>query len=186
MGVGGVIFDGASVLLAKRGQEPAKGTWSLPGGAVELGEKVLDALKREIREEIGIEIEVGGLIRVLDRISLDQDRRIRYHYVIVDYWGWKVSGEPKPGSDTSDICFVPSQGDSQEGYPQGSPGNHSHGCRSSERERPNHRGSKDSRVQRQRSASLLDFRPGLPHQMEEPFPVGPRPVNDKRLAFDGF
>lgn len=107
VGVGGVIFDGASVLLAKRGQEPAKGTWSLPGGAVELGEKVLDALKREIREEVGIQIEVGGLIRVLDRILCDQDRRIRYHYVIVDYWGWKISGEPKPGSDTSEICFVP-------------------------------------------------------------------------------
>jgi ADP-ribose pyrophosphatase YjhB (NUDIX family) len=95
------------VLLAKRGQEPAKGTWSLPGGAVELGEKAIDALKREIGEEVGIEIEVGGLIRVLDRILRDQDRRIQYHYVIVDYWGWKVSGEPKPGSDTSEICFVP-------------------------------------------------------------------------------
>ena len=107
VGVGGVIFDGASVLLAKRGQEPAKGTWSLPGGAVEIGEKLIDALKREIREEIGIEIQVGGLIRVLDRIVRDEERRIRYHYVIVDYWGWKTSGEPKPGSDTSDICFVP-------------------------------------------------------------------------------
>ena len=107
VGVGGVIFDGASVLLAKRGQEPAKGTWSLPGGAVEIGEKLIDALKREIREEIGIEIQVGGLIRVLDRIIQDEERRIRYHYVIVDYWGWKTSGEPKPGSDTSDICFVP-------------------------------------------------------------------------------
>ncbi len=107
VGVGGVIFDGASVLLAKRGQEPAKGTWSLPGGAVELGEKVIDALKREIREEIAIEIEVGGLVRVLDRILCDEKKRIRYHYVLVDYWGWKVSGEPKPGSDTSDICFIP-------------------------------------------------------------------------------
>jgi ADP-ribose pyrophosphatase YjhB (NUDIX family) len=107
VGVGGVIFDGASVLLAKRGQEPAKGTWSLPGGAVELGEKLIEALKREIREEIGIEIQVGGLVRVLDRILRDEEKRIRYHYVIVDYWGWKVSGEPKPDSDTSDICFVP-------------------------------------------------------------------------------
>jgi len=107
VGVGGVIFDGASVLLAKRGQEPAKGTWSLPGGAVELGEQVVDALKREIQEEIDIEIEVGGLVRVLDRVLRDEEERIRYHYVIVDYWGWKVSGEPKPGSDTSEICFVP-------------------------------------------------------------------------------
>jgi len=107
VGVGGVIFEGASVLLAKRAQEPAKGTWSLPGGAVELGERLVDALKREIREEIGIEIEVGGLIRVLDRILCDEDKRIRYHYVIVDYWGWRVSGEPKPDSDTSDVCLVP-------------------------------------------------------------------------------
>ena len=109
VGVGGVIFAGTSVLLARRGQEPAKGAWSLPGGAVELGEKLIDALRREIREEIGIEIEVGGLIRVLDRILCDEGKRIRYHYVLVDYWGWRVSGEPKPGSDTSDICFVPLQ-----------------------------------------------------------------------------
>ena len=107
VGVGGVIFDGDSVLLAKRGQEPAKGTWSLPGGAVELGEKVVDALKREIQEEVGIEIEVGGLIRVLDRILQDEEKRVRYHYVLIDYWGWKVSGHPTPGSDTSDVCFVP-------------------------------------------------------------------------------
>ena len=110
VGVGGVIFDGASVLLAQRGQEPGKGTWSLPGGAVELGEQLIDALKREIREEIGIEIEVGGLIRVLDRIIQDEEKRIRYHYVIVDYWGWKVSGQPKPGSDASDVCFVSLKG----------------------------------------------------------------------------
>ncbi|MGE5842765.1 MAG: NUDIX hydrolase [Deltaproteobacteria bacterium] len=107
VGVGAVIFDGVSVLLAQRGQEPAKGAWSLPGGAVELGEKLVDALKREIREEIGIEIQVGGLVRVLDRIVRDGGKRIRYHYVIVDYWGWKVSGEPKPGSDASDLSFVP-------------------------------------------------------------------------------
>ena len=107
VGVGGVIFDGASVLIAQRGREPGKGTWSLPGGAVELGEKLMDALKREIREEIGIEIKVGGLIRVLDRIIQDEKKRVRYHYIIIDYWGWKISGQPKPGSDASDICFVP-------------------------------------------------------------------------------
>ncbi len=106
VGVGGVIFDGPSVLIAQRGREPGKGTWSLPGGAVELGEKVVHALKREIREEIGIEIEVGGLIRVLDRIIQDEEKRVQYHYVIIDYWGWKVSGQAKPGSDASDICFV--------------------------------------------------------------------------------
>lgn len=106
VGVGVVIFDGPLVLLAKRGQEPGKGTWSLPGGAVELGEKLADAVKREVFEELGIEIELGGLVRVLDRIIQDERKRVRYHYVIIDYWGWKLSGEPKPGSDTSDIRFL--------------------------------------------------------------------------------
>ena len=107
VGVGGVIFDGATVLLARRNQDPGKGEWSLPGGAVELGERVVDALKREIGEEVGITVEIGGLIRVLDRIIYDQAKRVRFHYVIADYWGWRVAGEPQPASDISDVRFVP-------------------------------------------------------------------------------
>ena len=107
MGVGGVIFDGATVLLARRNQDPGKGEWSLPGGAVELGEKVVDALKREIEEEVGITVEIGGLVRVLDRIVYDQAKRVRFHYVIADYWGWRVAGELQPASDISDARFVP-------------------------------------------------------------------------------
>jgi 8-oxo-dGTP diphosphatase len=107
IGVGGVIFDGPTVLLARRDQEPGKGEWSLPGGAVELGEKVVDALKREIEEEVGITVEIGGLVRVLDRIVYDQRKRVRFHYVIADYWGWRVAGELQPASDISDARFVP-------------------------------------------------------------------------------
>lgn len=107
IGVGGVIFDDSKVLLVRRNQEPGKGEWSLPGGAVELGETVIDALKREVWEETSIRIEVGGLIRVLDRIVYDRHRWIQYHYVIADYWARKVSGLPRPASDISDLCFVP-------------------------------------------------------------------------------
>jgi mutator protein MutT len=106
VGVGGVIFRDSSVLLVKRDQEPGKGQWSLPGGAVELGETLTHALKREIREEVSIKIEVGGLVRLLDRIVHDQQKRVQYHYVIVDYWGWLISGKTSPASDVSDARFV--------------------------------------------------------------------------------
>ena len=106
VGVGGVIFRDSSVLLVKRGQEPGKGLWSLPGGAVELGETLTHALKREIIEETSLNIEVGGLIRLLDRIVHDRQKRVQYHYVIVDYWGWMVSGKLSPASDVSDARFV--------------------------------------------------------------------------------
>jgi len=105
--VAAVIFLDASVLLARRNQEPGRGQWSLPGGAVELGENHVEALKRELREEASINVEVGGLIGVFDRIVIDQENRVRYHYVIVDYWGWIASGHPSPGSDISDLRLVP-------------------------------------------------------------------------------
>ena len=106
VGVGGVIFKDTSVLLAKRNKEPGKGQWSLPGGAVELGETLTEALAREIAEEISIEIEIGGLVRVLDRIIHDQEKRVKYHYVIVDYWGLMVSGQPAPATDVIDARLV--------------------------------------------------------------------------------
>lgn len=105
IGVGGVIFRDRSVLLALRGREPGKGQWSLPGGAVELGESLQEALKREIWEEASLRIEIGGLVRVLERIIRDPDGRVRFHYVIADYWGRAVSGELRAGSDIDDARF---------------------------------------------------------------------------------
>jgi 8-oxo-dGTP diphosphatase len=105
-GVGGVIFEGQSVLLAKRAREPSLGLWSLPGGAVELGETLEEALKREIHEETSINIEIGGLVRLLDRIVYDREGRVRFHYVIADYWGWHVSGRLRADSDISDARFM--------------------------------------------------------------------------------
>jgi len=105
--VGAAVFADQSVLLARRRHEPGKGRWSLPGGAVELGEPIVDALTRELREETSISIEIGGLLGVFDRIVYDPEKRVKYHYVLVDYWGWIVSGSPRPGSDISHVQWVP-------------------------------------------------------------------------------
>ena len=106
IGVGAIIFKEESVLLVKRNQQPGKGLWSLPGGVVEVGETLMEALKREIVEEVSITIEIGDLVRLLDRIIYDQKGRVQFHYVIADYWGWVVSGQLHPGSDVSDARFV--------------------------------------------------------------------------------
>lgn len=85
-GVGAVIVDegGESVLLVRRGREPLKGHWSLPGGLVELGERLFDAVTREVLEETGLVVEPLELIELVDRIH-KEDGRVRYHYVIADY-----------------------------------------------------------------------------------------------------
>jgi len=106
LAVGGIIFHEETVLLVKRDKEPGKGQWSIPGGAVKLGERLEEALKREIHEEVSIKIEIGGLVKLLDRIVKDKGRRVQYHYVIADFWGWKVSGQPHAASDISDARFV--------------------------------------------------------------------------------
>ncbi|MBW1936698.1 MAG: NUDIX hydrolase [Deltaproteobacteria bacterium] len=103
----GVIFNEDMVLLAKRKQEPGKGQWSLPGGVVELGEKVEDALRRELWEELGIRVKIGGLVRLADRIVLDRKGRVQFHYVIADYWGSASSRTVSPGSDVTEAQFVP-------------------------------------------------------------------------------
>ncbi len=107
VGVGGVIFAGDAVLLARRLNEPSKGQWSLPGGVVELGETLLDAIRRELLEEASVEVEVGGIIDAFDRIVRSSEDRILYHYVIVDYWGRLLSGSPSAGSDASEVMLVP-------------------------------------------------------------------------------
>lgn len=88
-GVGAVIVGGATeepkVLLIRRAQEPLKGQWSLPGGAVELGETLEDAIRREVLEETGLAVEVVDVVKAFDRIVRDADGRVRFHYVLVDF-----------------------------------------------------------------------------------------------------
>jgi 8-oxo-dGTP diphosphatase len=104
--VGAVIFDGRRVLLVQRGQEPLRGAWSLPGGAVEIGETLDAALAREVLEETGLSVEVGPVIDVLDRVQFDADGRVEYHYVIIDYLCRPFAGVAACGSDARDVRWV--------------------------------------------------------------------------------
>jgi 8-oxo-dGTP diphosphatase len=105
VGVGGVVIDRDRVLLIKRGKEPLKGEWSIPGGMLELGEGLLDAVRRELMEETGVDVEPLDCIIVFDRVTKDGDR-VKYHYVIVDYLCRKKRGKPRPGSDVVDAKWV--------------------------------------------------------------------------------
>jgi len=106
IGVGAVILDGNRVLLVRRAHEPLKGEWSLPGGAVELGETLAQALAREVREETGLEVRVGPVVEVLDRVHRAADGRIEYHYVLVDYLCAPIGGRLAASSDADDACWA--------------------------------------------------------------------------------
>ena len=104
--VGAVVFVEDSVVLVRRRHEPGKGLWSLPGGVVELGETLTEAVVRELREEVGVTIECCGVLGVFERVVRDGDERIRYHYVIVDFFGRAVSGRPRAASDASELRLL--------------------------------------------------------------------------------
>jgi 8-oxo-dGTP diphosphatase len=105
VGVGAVVIDGGRVLLIQRGKEPLRGRWVVPGGTVELGESLQEALVREIREETGIEVHVREPVLVFDRILRDE-AGVRYHYVIVDYLCGRAGGETRAGSDALDAAWA--------------------------------------------------------------------------------
>jgi ADP-ribose pyrophosphatase YjhB (NUDIX family) len=107
LGVGAIIFREGDVLLIKRGREPSAGLWSIPGGAVKLGETVAAALRREVFEEVGLKVKVGPLVAVADRVFRDPQGRIQYHYVLLDYLCQVVSGTLAAASDAASARFVP-------------------------------------------------------------------------------
>jgi mutator protein MutT len=106
VGVGAVVLDGNRVLLVRRANEPLKGEWSLPGGAVDVGETLRAAVAREVREETGLNVEIGPIVEVLDRIRLEPDGRARFHYVLVDFLCRVSGGELCCASDAVDAAWV--------------------------------------------------------------------------------
>ncbi len=100
-----IVRDGKALII-KRAHEPRKGEWSLPGGLIDLGESLTDAVRREIKEETGLDVELGPIIETFDRIHRDGDGRIRYHFVIVDYVCWPKGGDAVAGSDADAVAWV--------------------------------------------------------------------------------
>jgi len=113
VGVGGVVIEDGRTLLIRRGSEPLRGQWSIPGGTLELGESLEAGVARELLEETGLEVRIVDLIEVFDRIFTEPDaggggtpQKPKFHYVIIDYLCERISGAPRPGSDVTDVAFA--------------------------------------------------------------------------------
>jgi len=106
VGVGVVIFRGDQVLLAQRGRPPREIFWSIPGGAQEIDETVREAGLREVREETNLEVDILGLIDVVDSISRDSEGRVEFHYTLVDFFAEWRSGEAIAGDDCPAVCWA--------------------------------------------------------------------------------
>jgi 8-oxo-dGTP diphosphatase len=113
VGIGGVVIEDGRALLIRRGSEPLRGQWSIPGGTLELGESLQAGVARELHEETGLEVRVLDLIEVFDRIfPAEADGRSsaglrpKFHYVIVDYLCERISGEARAASDVTDVAFA--------------------------------------------------------------------------------
>jgi ADP-ribose pyrophosphatase YjhB (NUDIX family) len=102
IGVGTVVWHEERVLLVQRGRPPRVGQWSLPGGAQHLGESVADAARREVFEETGLEIDLGDVVATVDLIERDDERRVRYHYTLIDFTAEARSAPLRPGDDAAD------------------------------------------------------------------------------------
>ncbi|HEX9695403.1 MAG TPA: NUDIX hydrolase [Actinomycetota bacterium] len=105
--VGAIVMDKGRMLMVLRDHEPLKGYWTLPGGRVEPGESLREAVVREVREETGLDIDVDGLLGVVERIVRDDDGAIEYHYVIMDFVATARSTDVKAGDDAADVRWVP-------------------------------------------------------------------------------
>lgn len=107
VGVGVVVLnEQGEVLLAKRGKPPRAGEWSIPGGLLDLGERLEDAARREVREECNIEIAIGGFVATFEPIIYDDAGEIEYHYVLIDYWATYLSGDLLAQDDATAVMWV--------------------------------------------------------------------------------
>jgi len=107
VGVGAIILDGDKILLEKRRNPPSKGKWTIPGGLVDLGETIEQAVIREVKEETKLEVYEPRLVDVVNYISLGEKDAVKYHFVIVDYLVTVKSGKPKAASDAAALKWVP-------------------------------------------------------------------------------
>jgi 8-oxo-dGTP diphosphatase len=103
IGVGAIIIEEERVLLVKRAHPPIQGQWSIPGGALEVGELVREAAVREAREETGLIVEPGALLGVFDRVLRNPEQRVQYHYVLIDFLCEPVGGELLAASDAAEV-----------------------------------------------------------------------------------
>lgn len=106
LGVGAVVFRGGEVLLIERGKEPLKGWWTLPGGLVEVGERLENAVRREVLEETGLKVTPRAVAAVFERIMPDEEGRTEFHYVIIDYLCDYESGAVQAASDVANAEWV--------------------------------------------------------------------------------
>jgi ADP-ribose pyrophosphatase YjhB (NUDIX family) len=108
VGVAAVVLKASheEVVLIQRAAEPARGSWSFPGGLVRAGETIRDACVREVREETGLDVKLRDVAKVVERIIHDEQGRVEYHYLIVDFWATVRAGELAPSSDALDARWV--------------------------------------------------------------------------------
>jgi len=104
--VAALVLRGNELLLVRRASEPGRGKWSIPGGAVNLGERLREAVVREVHEETGLVVEVLDLLDVVEVIKRDEEGRVKYHYVIIDYLARPLSGQVRAASDALEARWV--------------------------------------------------------------------------------
>jgi 8-oxo-dGTP diphosphatase len=106
VGVGGVLISNDRALLIRRASAPLKGQWSIPGGKLEIGETLVEAVRRELLEETGMEVRVLEFIEVFERINVDSTHRVQYHFVVLDYLCEATGGLARAGSDVTDVVWA--------------------------------------------------------------------------------
>ncbi len=107
VGIGAVIARRGMVLLARRGSEPGRNKWSVPGGLVELGETVEETIVREVKEETNLDVEVDSLVDVVNNLVRDAEGKVRYHFVILDFFANVKGGSLRADSDLLEVKWVP-------------------------------------------------------------------------------
>lgn len=107
VGVAAAVFnDTGEVLMVKRGRPPGKGDWGLPGGLLDLGETLKAGAAREVREECNVEIDVGEVVATFEPLFWDNEGRVEYHYVVIDFWATYLSGEAHAQDDADEVAWI--------------------------------------------------------------------------------